>query len=234
MFISATYGEGKKTLGEQAYEAIRREILSLRLKPGQSVYESDFANMLSMSRTPIREAVRTLLLEELIEVLPQRGMKIALISEKKVEETRFIRESLEVNALRKTAQVWDATAEKFQKLEQDLGENLAIQRESCIRADSLLFMQADEDFHEMLLTSFGNDTLVSIVSQIRGHLNRVRLLSLHESHKMDLIIREHEQVLSALRERDETMAVSTMTVHLSRVNEDIHLMKKEYPDYFVN
>jgi len=234
MFIGILYGEGKKTLGEQAYESMREEILSLRLSPGQLVYESEFASMLSMSRTPIREAVRILVLEELIEVLPQRGMKITLISEKKVEETRFIRESLEVNALRRAVRVWDPTRAEFQKIERDLKENLTIQRESCQRNDSFLFMQADEAFHQILLTVLGNDTLISIVSQMRGHLNRVRLLSLREIPSMDLLIFEHVQLLSAVIDRDESMAVSIMTSHLSRLNEDILLVKQKYPDYFMN
>ena len=102
--------QNRQTLGEKAYSSIRNAIITLRLKPGQMVYESKLAQSLGVSRTPIREAFRTLLTEELIEILPQRGARIAYISEKKVQETSFVRECLELSAFEEIAKKWDAQA----------------------------------------------------------------------------------------------------------------------------
>ncbi|MFB5190168.1 GntR family transcriptional regulator [Alicyclobacillus fastidiosus] len=226
--------EGKKTLGEQAYESIREDILSVRLQPGQTIYESEFAQRLNMSRTPIREAVHTLLVEGLIEVLPQRGMKIALISEKKVEETRFVRESLEVSALRQVARDWDSDHREYQLLHRELRMSLEMQAHAAQSQNPAGFLQADEQFHRLLLAASGNDTLISIVSQMRGHLNRVRVLSLQEIQNIDTLIQEHEQLLAAICERDEAKTISILSTHLCRLSEDIPVVKNKYPSFFTD
>lgn len=232
MLNSAYASEGKRTLGEVAYEAIREAILSLRLKPGQTVFESELASMLDMSRTPIREAVRTLLVEELIEVLPQRGMKIALISQKKVEETRFVRESLEISAIRKVVAEWDTSKQYYQRLERDLRDGLQEQTDLSSAGDFMSFLHLDEAFHRLLLSSTENVTLVSVVSQMRGHLNRVRALSLEGIGNTDSLLAEHKQLLDAVVSQDEKLAVSVLSAHLSRLRYDIGIVKTQYPTYF--
>ncbi|WP_067618411.1 GntR family transcriptional regulator [Alicyclobacillus acidiphilus] len=234
MVIGMVFGEGKKTLGEQAYEIIRENILTLRLKPGQTVYESEFSTMLNISRTPVREAVRALHIEQLIDVLPQRGMKIALISERKVEETRFVRESLEVSAICNIVDQWEPAQTKYQDLYRALASNLQSQKQVIQNGDAVQFLQADEAFHRLLLSAIGNATLVSVVSQMRGHLNRVRLLSLQEIPYTEGLVREHEQLLEALQSKDRDRATSILSAHLSRVSEDIQVVKDKYPDYFTD
>src|SRR5579875_1929969 len=88
----------RKTLGEGAYQEIRNAIISLQLKPGQMISENELATSLGVSRTPIREALLMLNREALVEILPQRGARVAHINEHKVQEARFVRESLEVSA----------------------------------------------------------------------------------------------------------------------------------------
>lgn len=232
MLNNVLSGEGKRTLGEIAYEAIREAILSLRLKPGQTVFESELASMLDMSRTPIREAVRTLLVEELIEVLPQRGMKIALISQKKVEETRFVRESLEISAIRKAVADWDNSKQVYQRLERDLRNGLQEQTELSNAGDFMAFLQLDEAFHKLLLSSTNNSTLVFVVSQMRGHLNRVRALSLEGIGNTDSLLDEHMQLLDAVVSKNEEQAISVLSSHLSRLRYDIGIVKTQYPAYF--
>ncbi|TDY46250.1 GntR family transcriptional regulator [Alicyclobacillus sacchari] len=231
MIAGISYGEAKKTLGEQAYESIREEILSLRLYPGQTVYESDFTRMLNMSRTPVREAVRALAMERLIEVLPQRGMKIALISERQVEETRFIRESLEVSAVACVANQARSSEVKAY-LEENLGRSLEEQRRFVRQADAVSFLHADDQFHQAFLRVLGNVTLTSIVTQMRGHLNRVRMLSLYEPKAMAQLVQEHEQIVQAVLAADSDWAAHAMRAHLGRLMDDLPIVKSRHPDYF--
>ena len=72
-----------KNLGEQAYETLRDSIITLQLEPGQTIFESEIAPSLNISRTPIRDAFQYLISEGLVEVLPQRTKRIASISESK-------------------------------------------------------------------------------------------------------------------------------------------------------
>ncbi|WP_067624378.1 GntR family transcriptional regulator [Alicyclobacillus acidiphilus] len=232
MLSSLPYGSGKKTLGEQAYAAIREAILTMQVKPGQLVYESDFTRMLHMSRTPVREAIRALALEDLIEVLPQRGMRVTLISPKRVEETRFVRESLEVSALREIAMSIDVNHRTAVQLKKDLDGSLLQQRDACKAGDAMSFLEADDQFHRALLNYFHNDTLLVMVGQIRSHLNRVRMLSLFDVPAMESLIADHERIVDALFSHDVETATRIMQVHLRRVMEDISVIIQRYPSYF--
>ncbi|MDQ0189780.1 GntR family transcriptional regulator [Alicyclobacillus cycloheptanicus] len=232
--MNGVVGDTKKSLAERAYEAIREAILTLRLEPGQAIYEAELGNMLEMSRTPIREAVRLLAMEELIEVLPQRGLKVALISEGKVEETRFVREILEIGAIRSVVQSWDSKQLQYQRLKRDVQANLEQQRQAQAEKNAAEFLVADEWFHRLLLQSTGNMTLVSMVTKMRYHLNRVRTLTLQEFQNSDSLIQEHEVLFDAIQGNDESTAIQVLTAHLRRLNTDIQAVKQKYPSYFVN
>lgn len=82
---------------------MRDSIITLKLEPGQTVYESEITTLLNISRTPIRDAFHSLISEQLIEILPQRTKRIARISEMKVKDSAFIRLSLETSAFRLVA-----------------------------------------------------------------------------------------------------------------------------------
>ncbi|MCL6625323.1 GntR family transcriptional regulator [Alicyclobacillus shizuokensis] len=230
--ISPPLHEGKKTLAEQAYESIREAILTLHLEPGQDIYESELANMLNMSRTPIREAVRLLAMEDLIEILPQRGMKVTHISESKVEETRFVREVLEIGALRKVVEHWDEDKPVYQVLHRELQLNLETQWQAQAEEDFAAFLRADEVFHRQLLHASGNMTLISIVTKMRYHLNRVRMLTLNELKNTEELIREHGELLAAIQSGDTAAATDILTQHLRRLKVDIDAVKQQYPSYF--
>lgn len=224
--------QGRRTLSEQAYASIREDILTLKLKPGQFIYESELAEMLDMSRTPIREAIRILLTEELIEVLPQRGMKVALISRNKVEETRYVRELLEVGSIRKVVKNWNCEQAKYQRLLRDLEMNLELQKQAERERNYTEFLQADEMFHRLFMQSTGNTTLIWTVTQMRFHLNRVRILTLNEMQNTGSLTHEHEQLVAAVSSKEETHVVNLLTNHLRRLSADMEVIKNRYPSYF--
>ncbi|WP_248925783.1 GntR family transcriptional regulator [Paenibacillus hamazuiensis] len=222
----------RKTLSELAYEHLREAIIHLRLEPGQMVYEAEISEGLGMSRTPIREAFRMLLTEELIEVLPQRGGRISLISEQKVEEARFVRHSLESSAMRKAAGSWNPDDSRHAELLRQIRVTIAEQKQATRDGDMIAFLQADERFHRLLLSLSGNATLISVVSSMRGHLNRLRLLSLSELNDGERLIAEHESLIRAVTSRDEQAAEEALEHHLGKLNEELPVIKAKYGHYF--
>src|SRR5690348_1112122 len=108
----------RKTLGKVAYSKIREEIITLNFKPGQMLSESEIGSVLGVSRTPIREAFLMLVQEGLLEILPQRGARVALISEKRYAENMFVRESLEISALKLVAKNWKSDDLRYKESEQ--------------------------------------------------------------------------------------------------------------------
>jgi GntR family transcriptional regulator, rspAB operon transcriptional repressor len=220
----------RKSLGEQVYEAMRESIVSLQLEPGRMIYENELAESMGVSRTPIREAIRLLVNEELLDVLPQRGTRVALISEQKVAETRFVREQLELGAFRAVAQAWDA--ERCQEVRSTLGHLLEQQQEAAISGDNARFLTLDETFHRTILELTNNRTLLQMVNAMRGHLNRIRYLALRQYHHMKPLVEEHEQLLKALETGDELGISQLLTIHFNKLDYQIPDLKHSYPQYF--
>lgn len=105
----------RQTLAEVVYQEIRSRIVTLQLKPGEMVYENNFATEFGLSRTPIRQAFFMLAQEELIHIYPQRGACIADLCIEKMKEAQIVRESLEIPAFMKVAEVWDERKPEFKQ-----------------------------------------------------------------------------------------------------------------------
>jgi GntR family transcriptional regulator, rspAB operon transcriptional repressor len=218
------------SLGEQVYDTLRESIVSLQLAPGRMMYENELAAELGVSRTPIREAIRLLVSEELLEVLPQRGTRVALISLQKVAETRFIREQLETGAFRIVAREWDPPSRRG--LRQELEQLLILQQTAADEEDSVRFLALDEAFHRTILEATGNRTLLQTVYAMRGHLNRVRYLALSRYHHMKPLVTEHEVLLRTLESGDEQMLPQLLEIHFNKLDTQIPHLRQEYPQYF--
>jgi DNA-binding GntR family transcriptional regulator len=225
---------GRKSLADQAYESLREAIITLEYAPGQMIYENEVAQSLGMSRTPLREAFRALGHEGLVEVLPQRGVRVALISEREVEHARFVRASLEISAFKQLVRAWDAESVTYQDLDAAIREILRKQRLAQQQHDVSAFLKLDEAFHYTLLQASGNDLLVSVVYQMRGHINRLRYLMLKELSRIDELIEEHQAIYDAILRRDEAACEQVLSRHLSKLNVEFPAIKQLFPDYFTD
>lgn len=218
------------SLGGQVYESLRGSIVSLKLAPGQMIYENELAAGLGVSRTPIREAIRLLVSEELLEVLPQRGTRVTPISLQKVAETRFIREQLETGAFRLVASRWDPAA--FASVRSVLVRLLEEQQEAADADNSSRFLELDEEFHRAILEVTGNRTLLATVNAMRGHLNRVRYLALSRYHHMAPLVEEHRRLLAALESRQADVLPGMLELHFNKLDTQLPQLTADYPQYF--
>lgn len=223
----------RKSLGEQVYESLREAIIALELEPGQMIYENELAESTGVSRTPIREAIRLLLSEELLEVLPQRGTRIAYISETKVRETRFVRASLELSAIRHIAEEWSGEG-VYEAALAELNRLIEEQRQAAEKEHIASFLQHDEAFHRTLLALTGNETLLGVVYHMRAHLNRLRYLALKEYRHMGRIIDEHKQLLELIQAKDVQGTTELLEHHLGKLNQEIPELRMKYAAYFID
>lgn len=222
----------RETLSDHAYQVIREAIVSLRLLPGQQVFEAELGQSLGVSRTPIREAFRRLVAEELIEVKPQRGAQITYISRKKIAEARFVRVCLEVSAFKEVAKQWDPNDSRFQKLEEHVKGILADQRRVIAEENADMFFQLDEQFHYTILETTDNATLISIINQMRGHLNRMRYLELRVEKHMKKLAAEHEAIFDAVVSNDPERAEQLLSEHIRWIEPGMDDIVEQYPHYF--
>ncbi|WP_438348151.1 GntR family transcriptional regulator [Paenibacillus sp. FA6] len=222
----------RKPLSEQVYHTIREAIVTLQLEPGLMIYENDLAESLGVSRTPIREAIRNLVNDQLLEVLPQRGTRVAYISERKVLETRFIRVQLERAAFRIVAQTWNSELMRPSRqliLNSLEGQQLAAENNNIVQ-----FLQLDEVFHRIILELADNQTLMNVVYHMRGHLNRLRYLVIREYDHMSRVIDEHYELLKAIEANDEEVTTRLLEDHLGKMNSEVPELRQVFSHYFVD
>lgn len=222
----------RETLSDHAYQVIREAIVALRLEPGQLVFEAELGSTLGVSRTPIREAFRRLIAEELIEVQPQRGARITYISKKKIAEARFVRVCLEVSAFKEVAKQWDTNNIRFQKLYDQVRGILADQKKMVDEHNFDTFFQLDEKFHYTILETTNNSTLISIINQMRGHLNRMRYLELQETKHMRRLVTEHETIFEAVISNNMAETERLLIEHIRWIESNLDDLIQKYSHYF--
>lgn len=170
--------------------------------------------------------------EELIEILPQRGARIAYMSKKKIEEARFVRLSLEVSAFKEAARKWNANDAAFEKAYQQIKGILEEHRKIIDEQNFDRFLELDESFHSAVLELTGNSTLISIINQMRGHLNRMRYLELLETKHMNQLVSEHEAIFEAITVNDEEKTERLLREHITSLEYCTPDLVKKYSHYF--
>lgn len=134
----------QESIREYVYRFLKLNIIHLNLPPGQNISEQDVATQLQVSRTPVREAFIKLAQENLLDIIPQKGTYVSLIDTEQVEESKFVRETLEKEIIQHACTQFPAE-ELFQ-----LQSSLALQ-ELCISEKNYLrFFELDEAMHGII------------------------------------------------------------------------------------
>lgn len=221
----------RPTLGDQIYARLREAIVTLEWLPGQMLYENELSERLGVSRTPVREAIRLLASERLVDVLPQRGTRVTLISLRTVKEVQFIREQLESGAFREAARRWDP--DLHGPVRDRLEANLREQAQAAEAGDLPAFFRLDEAYHRLIMGVAGNETLLALIDRMRAHLNRVRFLSLKDERDEARILGEHRELLDAVASGHEERTVRLLMAHIGKMDSVLRRLESRHPDYFV-
>ncbi|MFZ5966890.1 MAG: GntR family transcriptional regulator [Bacillota bacterium] len=213
-------------VGDYVYDTIKKNIINFNIKPGNRISEKEISELLKVSRTPAREAFIKLSKEGLLYVLPQRGTYISYIDLEEVEETRFIRESLEKSVIA-------LAVESFpEALLQELEENLKIQRKYIKEKAYDKFLELDEAFHRMIFKGCNKERAWLFMEQINTQYKRVRLLSFIADVNWDKAIDQHGELIEAIREKNKEKAEDVITKHLKKLIVEQIELKQRYPEYF--
>ena len=210
----------------QAYTVLRDAIVAGDLEPGRQLSENELAELLGVSRTPVREALIRLRDDRLVEIVPQLGTFVTHISEEGVADAQFIREALECAAVRIAAE--RATTEDLAALD----GIVARQREVRDVDDYDRFYALDDEFHGTLVELSGHGVAWALAQRANGHLNRVRRLSLPQPRYLAEMVAEHELVVEAIRRHDPDAAEIALRHHLRMVLSGLPAIRAEHPDYF--
>ncbi|MDO4339453.1 MAG: GntR family transcriptional regulator [Eubacteriales bacterium] len=195
-------------LRDVVFNTLRQAILKGELKPGERLMEIALAERLGVSRTPIREAMRKLELEGLVVMIPRRGAQVANITEKDLNDVLEVRIALENMAIEKACKRMN---------EEQMGKLWIAAREfehTIEEGDLVKLAEADEAFHEIIYQAADNMRLNQVLNNMREQIYRYRVEYLKEGETREVLVREHEELYYAIRERDVQKAQEISFHHL--------------------
>jgi DNA-binding GntR family transcriptional regulator len=202
----------RRTVAEDVYRALKRDIIMLRHRPGASLTEAELAALYGSSRVPVRESCRRLQQEGLVTSLPYKGYFVTRISLKEISDCFDLREVLETHTIELAAR--RATAEELNHLEK-LAATQYTYDDWASYAD---FLDRNFDFHIQLAALSRNDRFVSTLRDLLGSMQRFFFLGLDLGDFATEMRSEHEELVRHLQRGkvEETVACLRQQIHTSR------------------
>ncbi len=202
-------------LAERAYATMRDLIVTLRLPPGTALREDELMRSLTLGRTPLREAVKRLALEGLVEVRPRSGTYVTDIEATDIVHIAEVRAELEPAAARLAARRMD---DRLRAVAAQLDAELqAI--EGTVGIDA--YMRLDERVHHFVWEAAGNPYLVDALERLWALSLRIWHLVLERVAALPAAVHEQRALLHALVAGDEALAEARMLVHVQAFETEI-------------
>jgi DNA-binding GntR family transcriptional regulator len=206
---------GDESLADRAFREIRGLIVTLELPPGSVISEPELQDRLGMGRTPIREALRQLAGDRLIDVYPRRGMFVAAIDTRDLTAISEVREQLEPFAARLAAE---------RRNDDDLiviDELLAAIAISAKAPDVRDLIELDQRIHHHVYQCAHNEVLRSVLEQHYMHSLRIWFLALDKVTHLKQAMTENRDLLRAIRNGDAIAAETIMSSHVEGFEADV-------------
>jgi len=204
-----------KPLREVIFNTLREAIIVGELKPGERLMEVQLADKMGVSRTPVREAIRKLELEGLVEMLPRKGAHVADLSVKDIMDVLEVRATLDGLATKLSAS--RITDEEIKELRHLLDQFI-----NYVEKDNLQgSIKKDVEFHDVIYRSSRNDKLIQISNNLREQVQRFRVIYLKDYSSSRELIREHTEILNAIVARDPAAAMECAQRHIKNQEETI-------------
>jgi DNA-binding GntR family transcriptional regulator len=215
----------KVTLTEQAADIIRDSIISGKFKPGQRLNEIKIATEMGVSRLPVREALRLLQQESLVDSIPNKGVFVATLSFHDIQEIFTLRAVIEGLAIKLAVNY--ITDEEIDELQDVYAEMV----QAASVSDDIQLIRLDLEFHRLIAKFSRHSYVYRIFNYIRG-LVLMYLLYDTEVLKADNRLvdsqKEHQIIINALRNRDLDLAVKSLSSHIEQSGLNImHYLHKQ-------
>ena len=201
--------DGPLSQADQAYREIRALIVTLELPPGSLLSEPELQERLGLGRTPVREALRTLAHERLVEVYPRRGMFVAALDTRDLSALSEVREQLEPYAARLAAE--RRTDEDLEVIDELIADLDSV----AMAPDMRQLIELDQRIHHHIYRCAHNDFLQDACDQHYMHTLRIWFLALDRVSHLGDAVAEHRDLLVAVREGDAERAAEVMFSHVT-------------------
>jgi DNA-binding GntR family transcriptional regulator len=203
------------TLQNLAYERIKTLLISGQLEFDEVYSANHFAEILGVSRTPIREALLQLTSEGFFVSLRGRGFKIKQFSEKEIQDFFEARKMIEAYVIEQL--VDEVSAEDLKPLDDSLAQMINGHK----KTETYSFLEADKSFHMNLIRRYENSLLESIMGNIRDFISILGQKALASPGRVQEVIQEHQHILEALHQKDRIKAVQAIKYHLDATEKSL-------------
>lgn len=177
---------------EQVYSQLREWITEIKLEPGEMIRDYELAATLGVSRTPVREALRRLEDEGLVETASHRWTKVAPVYTEEANDLYGVVKTLEVYAL-------ELAYEGLSKIDLDVMEEANAAMSTAVQQHvALAAVQADTTFHQVWIEKAGNKELLRVLGEVKAKIRRMELVHFNSDDAAGSVI-EHASILKALR-----------------------------------
>jgi DNA-binding GntR family transcriptional regulator len=175
----------------------------------------------------VREALARLARRGLVDILPQRGTRVAPLRLGDLEKSQFMREALELAILRRAME-----GGSFAELAARLRDEITLQRAYVSVKDKAQFYLSDDRFHGFIASSAGRTAVLPELTRVKLHMDRFRQLMVAGVEDLPMVISQHEDIAAAVEAGDLPAAEERMRQHLRRIFSYVDEARARFPEYF--
>ncbi len=224
--------ERSLSLQEQTYQALRTAILSGELAPGERLIETQLAQRLQVSRTPIREAIRQLQHSNLATIDASGTLRVATFSKADAIQLYDCRIALEqLSVIRACEQI---TALQLIELETFITQAEKIMQTKFSQLTNFQLLDLDYRFHRLLAKSSDNLWLMSLLNQVFDQMALLRVQTMQQNPEVLEVCREHRRIYQAVVDRDIAIAVQAIQSHLIASRERVVQEVEQFVRHSIN
>lgn len=198
----------RKSLRERAYEAIKQQIITCELRPGEVLSEAAVSAALDIGRTPVHQALDRLMIEGMVDVLPRKGVivrPLSLDEALEIIDVRLVNETYCVRLAAEHADRADIAA---------LRANLDRMTGASRRREVAEMMQLDREFHTTLSSAGRNSILSDFLGNLHDRAQRFWFVSLRAPDHNDRVCEQHAAIVDAIASHDPEAAAAAMRFHI--------------------
>ncbi|MGL5982625.1 MAG: GntR family transcriptional regulator [Cetobacterium sp.] len=204
----------RKSIREQVYDYLKQEIVNGKIKEGSRIVEEDFAEKLNVSRTPLREALRMLEFEGLVEAREKGGVTVPRTTKKDVEEVVKIRIALEKVIFE---DLFDKVVEEdIVKLEKNINKVAKIVNDD---SNSLEVFKYFSEFNKILYNISELPRVVNLINNLNLYLKKFRKISAENTERRLSAHKDHVKIVELIKAGNKELAIEINKKHLLEAKE---------------
>lgn len=220
------YSSQRRTTTDHVFDSLYDDIVSLSLLPGTKMSEVEIAEKFGVSRQPVRDAFNRLGNLDLLLIRPQRATVVRGFSMERIDEARFLRLTVELEVFKNACQVWD---EGCSNKGRDIIEK---QKKAVIEEQWDKFHTLDYQFHALVCEISGCRFALGTIETCRQKTDRLCALSFIRESEVEKIIEDHNELIKALENNDQSRCSDMVRLHLKRLDPVIAEIRLEHSEYF--